>query len=105
MLKIFLTSIFTLLTSYLVYYFKFKTFNHDEQVFRHYMEIEKIADDPKVLIYKNFVSHEEADHLIEVAKPLLNPSLVLDGGDADTAKKYRTSTSAYLEKTGDEIIK
>ncbi|CAA7395330.1 unnamed protein product [Spirodela intermedia] len=60
---------------------------------------------PRAFLYEGFLSHEECDHIIEIAKNKLEKSMVVDD---DTGKAVmsdvRTSSGMFLEKKQDEIV-
>ncbi|KAH7661871.1 Procollagen-proline dioxygenase protein [Dioscorea alata] len=60
---------------------------------------------PRIFIYKGFLSDEECEHLIELGKDKLQPSMVThsDSGKI-TFTKHRTSSSTFLHKHQDEIV-
>jgi len=63
--------------------------------------------DPKPTIVEDFLSHQEAETLLERYKPLLRESLHKDGAaSTSTAKRslYRTSRSVRLPPLGDALV-
>ncbi len=60
---------------------------------------------PRVFLFDDFLSHEECDHIIELARPQMGRSEVLDN---DTGKgvvdTYRTSYGTFLKRQQDEVI-
>jgi len=69
--------------------------------------LEKIVlfQDPDIRLYKNFVSKEEAEHLISIAKSRLRHSTVLKDGKSVEDNYWRTSSSAYIYKSEDPIVR
>ncbi|XP_010272176.2 PREDICTED: probable prolyl 4-hydroxylase 7 [Nelumbo nucifera] len=60
---------------------------------------------PRAFIYKNFLSEEECDHLISMARGKLEKSMVADDGSGESiASEVRTSSGMFLEKKQDEIV-
>lgn len=60
---------------------------------------------PRALLYKGFLTHEECDHLIKLAKDKLEKSMVVDdetGEDIET--EIRTSSGMFLRKAQDDIV-
>ncbi|KAJ4801222.1 2-oxoglutarate (2OG) and Fe(II)-dependent oxygenase superfamily protein [Rhynchospora pubera] len=54
---------------------------------------------PRVFLYKNFLSEEECDHLIKLAKSKLEESTVIDIDFGNNVKsKARTSSGMFLDK-------
>eukprot|EP01094_Clydonella_sp_ATCC50884_P026442 TRINITY_DN7251_c0_g1_i1.p1 TRINITY_DN7251_c0_g1~~TRINITY_DN7251_c0_g1_i1.p1 ORF type:complete len:291 (-),score=75.66 TRINITY_DN7251_c0_g1_i1:2-811(-) len=65
--------------------------------------IHVISWEPRVFLYKGFVSEEEADYLVSKAKPLLEPSRVV-GKDGDILSDVRTSSGTFMETNADPIM-
>ncbi|KAL3641030.1 putative prolyl 4-hydroxylase 3 [Castilleja foliolosa] len=66
---------------------------------------EIVSWEPRVFIYHNFLSKEECEYLINVAKPHMTKSTVIDdetGGTMDS--EVRTSTGMFLKRGRDEVI-
>ncbi|XP_078181393.1 putative prolyl 4-hydroxylase 7 [Carex rostrata] len=60
---------------------------------------------PRLFLYKNFLSPEECDHLIELAKSKLEKSTVVDIDSGNNVKSaVRTSFGMFLNKRQDHII-
>ncbi len=64
-----------------------------------------LSPNPDIRLYKNFISEEEAKHLIALAKSRLKSSTVLKYGQGVADDKWRTSTTAFLYKSEDPIVK
>jgi len=61
---------------------------------------------PRAFLFENFLTHKEADHLIALATPFLTTSLVSDDDTGELMlSKERTSTSTFLNRTQDDVIK
>ncbi|KXS21080.1 hypothetical protein M427DRAFT_310929 [Gonapodya prolifera JEL478] len=74
--------------------------------------VEIISRDPLLIRIDNFLRTGEAEHLINVSKPLMARSTVVveDSKDSDYEKRRRldnarTSSSAFLERNGDPVIR
>lgn len=67
----------------------------------------KISDSPKIYICENFLSDKECDHLIEMGRPSLNRSLVVNpDGPASVVDDRRTSSGTFFSETpDDEVLK
>lgn len=63
-----------------------------------------LSHQPSVKLYNNFITPEEAKHLIKLAKERLTRSTVQIKG-AKVVDTQRTSSSAHLKKSEDEIVK
>ncbi|KAK6928262.1 ShKT domain [Dillenia turbinata] len=60
---------------------------------------------PRAFIYKGFLSDEECDHLIELAKGKLERSMVADNGSGKSIEsKVRTSSGMFLSRAMDKIV-
>ncbi|XP_020080831.1 probable prolyl 4-hydroxylase 7 [Ananas comosus] len=61
--------------------------------------VSRLSWRPRAFLYRGFVSHEECDHLIELAKDKLEKSMVADDESGDSvASDIRTSSGMFLEK-------
>ncbi|XP_039008040.1 probable prolyl 4-hydroxylase 7 isoform X2 [Hibiscus syriacus] len=60
---------------------------------------------PRAFIYKGFLSSEECDHLITLAKDKLEKSMVADNESGESIdSEVRTSSGMFLQKAHDEIV-
>ena len=67
--------------------------------------IEQLSWEPRAFLLHNFLSEEECDHLIELGKPSLVKSTVVDsdtGGSVDS--EVRTSSGTFLRHGQDDIV-
>ncbi|CAH2076579.1 unnamed protein product [Thlaspi arvense] len=67
--------------------------------------LEIISWEPRAFLYHNFLTNEECEHLISLAKPNMVKSMVADvktGRSKDS--RVRTSSGAFLERGHDEIV-
>ncbi|KAI3853419.1 hypothetical protein MKX03_017735 [Papaver bracteatum] len=61
---------------------------------------------PRAFLYKNFLSDEECDHLITLARDKLELSMVADNESGKSVKsEVRTSSGMFLSKGQDEVVK
>ncbi|KAH1072750.1 hypothetical protein J1N35_025078 [Gossypium stocksii] len=68
--------------------------------------VEAISWEPRAFIYHNFLSMEECEYLIDLAKPHMKKSKVVDsktGKSEDSS--VRTSSGTFLPRGRDKIIK
>ena len=67
----------------------------------------KISDSPKVYVCEHFLSDKECDHLIEMARPSLYRSMVINpDGPNTTLDERRTSSGTFFSATPeDETLK
>ncbi|KAI3824259.1 hypothetical protein L1987_05710 [Smallanthus sonchifolius] len=67
--------------------------------------VEAISWEPRAVVYHNFLSQHECEHLINLAKPHMEKSTVVDN---DTGKskdsRVRTSSGTFLARGFDETI-
>ncbi|BFG26761.1 hypothetical protein CerSpe_130350 [Prunus speciosa] len=60
---------------------------------------------PRAFLYKGFLSEEECDHLIEIAKDKLEKSMVADNESGKSIEsEVRTSSGMFLQKAQDEVV-
>ncbi|OAY29849.1 probable prolyl 4-hydroxylase 6 [Manihot esculenta] len=60
---------------------------------------------PRAFIYKGFLSNEECDHLINLARDNLEKSMVADNESGKSVEsEVRTSSGMFLSKAQDEIV-
>ncbi|KAJ3343468.1 hypothetical protein HDU93_008127 [Gonapodya sp. JEL0774] len=70
-----------------------------------------LDEDPLLFVIDSFLRIGESEHLIELAKPLYSRSTVVSETDDETNKEfrvvsdYRTSSTAYLPRSGDPVIR
>ncbi|CAH8286448.1 unnamed protein product [Eruca vesicaria subsp. sativa] len=67
--------------------------------------VEVISWEPRAFLYHNFLTNEECEHLISLAKPSMKKSKVVDvqtGGSKDS--RVRTSSGTFLKRGQDEIV-
>ncbi len=71
-----------------------------------YLQMEVLSWNPRIFIFRNFLSDEECDHLIEKSRPSLRRSKVIDpDGTNGKLDNGRTSKSMFFPKPhGDPII-
>ncbi|CAN6861767.1 unnamed protein product [Brassica oleracea] len=59
----------------------------------------------RVFLYKGFLSDEECDHFIKLAKGKLEKSMVADNDSGESVEsEVRTSSGMFLSKKQDEIV-
>ncbi|KAH9739878.1 putative prolyl 4-hydroxylase 7 [Citrus sinensis] len=67
--------------------------------------VTQLSWNPRAFIYKGFLSDEECDHLIDLAKDKLETSMVADNESGKSiASEVRTSSGMFLSKAQDEIV-
>lgn len=59
---------------------------------------------PKAYFVRNFLSNEECDHLIKLAKRGLAPSTVVGSEGSSVSSQIRTSAGMFLRKKQDNIV-
>ncbi|CAL9049175.1 unnamed protein product [Musa banksii] len=67
---------------------------------------EVISWEPRAFVYHNFLSKEECEYLIELAKPHMQKSSVVDSTTGKSKdSRVRTSTGMFLPRGQDKIIR
>ncbi|GMJ09331.1 hypothetical protein like AT3G28480 [Hibiscus trionum] len=67
--------------------------------------VTQISWHPRAFIYKGFLTSEECDHLITLAKDKLEKSMVADNVSGKSVEsKVRTSSGMFLKKAQDEVV-
>ncbi|KAK7346309.1 hypothetical protein VNO80_20825 [Phaseolus coccineus] len=68
--------------------------------------VEIISWEPRAFIYHNFLTKEECEYLINIAKPNMHKSAVVD---SETGKsmdsRVRTSSGAFLTRGRDQVVR
>ncbi|KAK4790990.1 hypothetical protein SAY86_031403 [Trapa natans] len=69
----------------------------------HWVEI--ISWEPRAFVYHNFLTKDECEYLIELAKPRMKKSTVVDSATGKSKdSRVRTSTGTFLARGRDKII-
>ncbi|KAF5769873.1 putative procollagen-proline 4-dioxygenase [Helianthus annuus] len=67
--------------------------------------VTQISRHPRAFLYRNFLTDEECDHLIEVARDKLQKSMVADSKTGKSIEStVRTSKGMFIRKAQDEVI-
>ncbi|XP_043711987.1 probable prolyl 4-hydroxylase 3 isoform X2 [Telopea speciosissima] len=67
---------------------------------------EILSWEPRAFVYHNFLSKEECDYLIELAKPFMEKSTVVDSATGKSKdSRVRTSSGTFLRRGRDKIIR
>ena len=77
---------------------------HREPFSRGARQIETLSWSPRAFLYHNFLSDEEADHIISTARPSMHRSTVLGVDGKDETNEVRTSYGTFLSRFQDQII-
>lgn len=68
-------------------------------------EILHLSSAPRAYVFKNFLSDEECDHLIKIAKPHMTQAKVADNKTGKSfSSELRTSTGTFLSMEHDPIV-
>ncbi|GLT82582.1 hypothetical protein SLE2022_009450 [Rubroshorea leprosula] len=68
--------------------------------------VEVISWEPRAFVYHNFLSKEECEYLINLAKPHMQKSTVVDSETGkSTDSRVRTSSGTFLQRGRDKIIR
>lgn len=67
---------------------------------------EVISWEPRAFVYHNFLSKDECEYLIELAKPHMEKSTVVDSATGKSKdSRVRTSSGTFLKRGRDKIIR
>ncbi|KAI3665907.1 hypothetical protein L6452_44542 [Arctium lappa] len=67
--------------------------------------VTQISWHPRAFLYRNFLTDEECDHLIQLAKDKLEKSMVADNESGKSVEsEVRTSSGMFLNKAQDEVV-
>ncbi|KAK7266262.1 hypothetical protein RIF29_18904 [Crotalaria pallida] len=67
--------------------------------------VTQLSWNPRAFVYKGFLSEDECDHLINLAKDKMEKSMVADNDSGKSiASEVRTSSGMFLNKAQDEIV-
>ncbi|GFQ05135.1 probable prolyl 4-hydroxylase 7 [Phtheirospermum japonicum] len=66
--------------------------------------VTQISWSPRGFLYTGFLSDEECDHLISLAKDRLQKSMVADENGKSVESQERTSSGMFLQIAQDEIV-
>lgn len=67
--------------------------------------VTQLSWSPRAFIHKNFLTDEECDHLIQLAKDKLEKSMVADNDSGKSVEsEVRTSSGMFLSKAQDEVV-
>ncbi|KAK3227771.1 hypothetical protein Dsin_007633 [Dipteronia sinensis] len=67
--------------------------------------VTQLSWSPRAFLYKGFLSDEECDHLIDLAKDKLEKSMVADNESGKSVEsEVRTSSGMFLNKAQDEVV-
>lgn len=78
--------------------------NHHLKTKKKYKET-VLSESPKIVLIENFVTKEEAEHLIKIADEIKRPSTIDTKNDPYTlVNNVRSSESAHLGKARDKIV-
>ncbi|GMP30442.1 hypothetical protein CsSME_00005108 [Camellia sinensis var. sinensis] len=67
--------------------------------------VTQISWRPRAFLYKGFLTHEECDHLVQLAKDKLEKSMVADNESGKSVEsEVRTSSGMFLNKAQDEVV-
>ncbi|KAB1211624.1 Prolyl 4-hydroxylase subunit alpha-1 [Morella rubra] len=67
--------------------------------------VTQLSWNPRAFLYKGFLSGEECDHLIKLARDKLEKSMVADNESGKSImSEVRTSSGMFLQKAQDEVV-
>jgi len=79
---------------------------HQYMVPHTFSDVDLVSWRPRVAVYHGFLSAEECDHLIGMARKRLTESTVVDNvSGASKPSEARTSTGMFLNRAEDEVVR
>lgn len=66
--------------------------------------VEPVSWKPRAFVFHNFMTEEEADHIVALAKPFMKRSTVVGAGGASVEDQIRTSYGTFLKRLQDPIV-
>ncbi|KAL4440709.1 hypothetical protein ABPG77_000418 [Micractinium sp. CCAP 211/92] len=66
--------------------------------------VEPLSWRPRAFLYHNFMTPEEADHIIKIAKPFMKRSTVVGAGGKSVEDSIRTSYGTFLKRLQDSTV-
>ncbi|KAI4381803.1 hypothetical protein MLD38_007842 [Melastoma candidum] len=69
--------------------------------------VELLSWEPRAFVYHNFLSAEECQHLINLGKPYMHKSTVVDSSTTgkSTDSRVRTSSGTFLTRGQDKVVR
>lgn len=66
--------------------------------------VEPLSYKPRAYLFHNFLTHEECDHIIRLAKPFVKRSTVVGARGESVVDSYRTSYGTFIDRLADDTI-
>lgn len=83
-----------------------RRFEKDDEQINSKPWVEFLSWEPRAFIYHNFLSKEECEYLISLAKPHMQKSTVVDSATGKSKdSRVRTSSGTFLSRGQDKIIR
>jgi prolyl 4-hydroxylase len=84
-----------------------KTIDSDKDEVRGEQWVEVISWEPRAVVYHHFLTKDECEYLINVAKPTMHKSTVVDSvtGKRKKDSRMRTSSVTFLARGRDKVIR
>lgn len=83
-----------------------ETFNRQQTFTSNQVWVETLGWEPRAFLYHNFLTQQECDHLISLAKPYMEKSKVVDSTTGKpVSSEVRTSSGHFLSRGQDEVVK
>ncbi|KAL5063629.1 hypothetical protein RYX36_025366 [Vicia faba] len=68
--------------------------------------VETISWEPRAFLYHHFLTNEECEHLINIAKPSMHKSVVVDAKTGKSVvSSIRTSSGTFLQRGADKTVR
>lgn len=75
-----------------------------EHIKKYFPDAFMVATIPRTYYFPNFLSSEEVEHMIELARPILFRSKVQESADAEAVSDIRTSSQAWIREDSSPIV-
>jgi len=103
-LKTIILIVIAICVVYLIYR-TIQNYDNTPVIVKKYKEV-VLSESPKIIYIENFVTPEQADHLMKLADEIKKPSTIDTKDDPYTlSQNVRSSESAHLGKARDKIVK
>ncbi|KAI3436521.1 hypothetical protein D9Q98_005938 [Chlorella vulgaris] len=66
--------------------------------------VEPVSWKPRAFVFHNFMTEEEADHIVGLAKPFMKRSTVVGAGGQSVEDQIRTSYGTFLKRLQDPVV-
>lgn len=82
-----------------------ESYNPDALFKENGVTVETLSWTPRAFAFHNLLTSEECDHLVELAQPLMEKSMVVDSSTGKSvSSSVRTSSGHFLRRGHDEVV-